>query len=185
MEFNGPIEWLHPSGSFKARPSVKDAAGTLSGLGLRQENFYVDNAYAFTIAPTITFQALSKNTLTTLTYPVPALQNTRLHPKFLMLSYHQHGSAPSDWVCRLYKNGTSVASGRFTWAATINTHVWELLTWETAGSPANIIFNVNTASATADRWSIVVDNDGSGTAINNILVRCHIGFDVLDNDADG
>ena len=185
MEFNGPITWFHPSGSFRARPSVEDTDGTLSGILLRQENFFIDSAIKIDLGASLTIINLNHDGFPTSVAPVPIAQNIKLYPRFSYFSFHSHSSPPSAWYVLLRKNSVDAASGVIQFSEVTNGGWYGHTRWLEGVDDANIIFRVNTAGESTDQWSMYVHNDGSGTVIDStIAMRVQIGFTILDNDAD-
>jgi hypothetical protein len=186
MEFNGQIEWSHPSGNFLVRPDIK-RGNTTSGLVLRQENFYIDSVQTLVLAGGIQNVDFLSDTFGTQGFPVSHNRRIKIYPTFAYLSFHQNATPPSEWICRLYKNSVSVASGWVRWHGSTNGIIWGHKKFLTGNQDANTIFGFTPVvpnRLVGDRWSIGWDNDGSGTQITNILARVSLGFTILDNDPD-
>jgi hypothetical protein len=184
MEFNGAIDWFHPSGSFIIRPSVTGPDGSISGIALRQENYLIENSEILDVSAAITNTFLKRESVLTSTIPVPVTRNVILNPKVSVRSFHVHGTSPSEWILRLYKNEVVSASGWFRWHPSANGSVVSWVPWLTDGEPSNIIFTTSSDIDTSDVWSMSIDNDGSGTAIDTIVLRAEIGFSIIDNYPD-
>ena len=185
MEFNSPIEFINESGSFLSRPSVIGSDGSVSGIGLRQENFYVDTATLNAISTGVAFDDFRNAGLTTHSnagapggvWAVAVTQNVKLYPHFSISALHDDASSFEEWIVRLYKNATPVASGWFKWDATESVHKFTWGTWMTDG-------DVTFDAGLSDRWGLSIDNDGSGTSRGSPFNRVHIGFTILDNYPD-
>jgi hypothetical protein len=184
MEFNGAIDWFHPSGSFTSRPSVSGVDGSVSGIALRQENYFTDAAHFVIVDSGLAFTELNKGGLSTSVFAVPVTRNVTLHPKFTIFTKKIDSEAPSEWVIRLYKNFVAVASGWFRWNPTDLTTEVTWGSWLTGGEPSNIKFETFSGSENTDTWGLFADNDGSGTLIDTIVIRAELGFSIMDNYPD-
>jgi hypothetical protein len=181
LEFNGAIDWFHPSGSFIIRPSVTGPDGSISGIALRQENYFMETATVNTVNTSLSIATSLQADFDTFAFPVPVTRRSRLHPSFAVAATHTTASAPSEWIIRFNKNNVAVASGWFRWDATTGVeNTWG--TWET--DTDGVIFDVFNGAESADYWSMQIDNNGSGTLIDAPVVRIQIGFTVQDNDPD-
>ena len=173
VEFNGAITWLNTSGHFLVRPSVIGVDNSVSGIGLRAENIHTvhasqQSAGALSIMP-LEYD-LMETILAGLQVGVPIHQDAKLHPKFTVSALHVNGSLPSEWICRLIKNGSHAASGWFRWDPTNVVPRNSCLTWLTNGEQSNIEFSP------ADYVQLVVDNNGSGTVVTTPGIRVAFSF---------
>jgi hypothetical protein len=158
MELNGPATWTNTSGHFLARPSV-----LMSGLGLRAENIIITDAATVSTSTGIVYLDLSHENLVAGTWGVPVMRRMNLHPKFTITSAHLHGSL--------------LASGWFRWNTANNTPTFTHGTWLANGQPAAVVYDIHDGEI-ADQWKMSIDNDGSGTAINTVLIRVQFGFTI-------
>ena len=183
MEFNSSTQWTHASGNFADRPHIKRDDGArihVSGIGLRQENYYIETLERTKIAGLFTFSELEYDNIGTLVGPVPIIRDVRLHPQFTVQARKASGGF-DEWQIRLNKNGVHVASGWFRYNSANSVNEITHGVWETDG---DVTFGIDTVAEASDTWGVIVDNDGSGTTVSTTVHRVEIGFTILDNYPD-
>ena len=183
VEFNGPIDWFQKRRNLTARPSVIGVDDSVSGVALYDENYHTVSLSTVNVNTGLSVFGLLKDETALSVTPLAVNRRVKLHPSFTVDAQHTTGSAPSEWVIRLLRNGEHVASGWFRWNPSDVTTEYTFGTWETPFDP--ILLQPSASGEAADNWVALMDNDGSGTLVDTIGLRTHIGFTTFDPVFEG